>query len=425
MLVLSDDQRSDTLSVMPNVRTMLAARGTTYTRAMVPTSLCCPSRATILTGLYAHTSRMYGNGDVGGVRYGGWPRFRQLGLEAKTLGPALKAQGYRTGLIGKYLNYFGRYAPTGYVPPGWDTFAALMSNHGSYYGYRLSDGTSYGRSPEAYSTDVLSTRATDFITTTPADQPLFLYFAPFGPHAPYLPAPRHLGVLDGQLTPYLSGTLHQPLRSMPRWMARRDHFTQAEVNLTRQRQLETLMSVDDAVGSIARALEQTGRDRDTLFIFTSDNGYFWGEHRIIGKDTPYRQSTAVPMVMRWDGHTPANTTNGRIVLNVDLANTIARAAGARMPTDGLDILGSATRTGFPLEAMRGYNHRPAYCGYRTVHRMYVQWATGEEELYDYRSDPAERFNLANKPDFAKVKARMRALAKSSCNPRPPGFRWKG
>ena len=91
VLILTDDQRFDTLSGMPNVKRLLAAQGTTYTRAMVPTSLCCPSRSTILTGLYAHTSRLFGNGDVGGARYGGWRRFHRLGLEKRTLGPALQA----------------------------------------------------------------------------------------------------------------------------------------------------------------------------------------------------------------------------------------------------------------------------------------------------------------------------------------------
>src|SRR6187551_303087 len=163
VLILTDDQRVGTYRTMPNVNSLLRARGTTYTRAMVPTSLCCPSRSTILTGLYAHSSRLFGNGDVGGARYGGWRRFHRLGLEDRTLGPALQAVGYRTGLIGKYLNYFGKYAPPGYTPPGWDTFAAMMSNHGSYYQYRLSDGSHYGTEPQDYSTDVLASRATQFI----------------------------------------------------------------------------------------------------------------------------------------------------------------------------------------------------------------------------------------------------------------------
>lgn len=423
VLILTDDQRDGTFSTMPNVRA-LQANGTTYTNAMVPTSLCCPSRSTILTGLYAHTSRLYGNGDVGGRRYGGWARFHQLGLEQRTLGTALDAVGYRTGLIGKYLNFFGRDAAPGYVPPGWDTFDTFLSSHGSYYAYKLSDGTSHGSEPEDYSTDVLASRATEFISSTPAEQPLFLYFAPFGPHAPYNPAPRDVGSLDGKLAEYTATTLHQRLRTMPNWMAARLHYNQAEVDLTRQRQLEALMSIDDAVGEIVRALRDAGREQNTLIVFMSDNGYFWGEHRIIGKDAPYKRATEIPMVLRWDGHVPAGGTNPRIVLNVDVARTIAHAVGARMPTDGLDILGSRTRKGFVLEAMNGYNNRPAYCGWRSRHRMYVRWATGEQELYDYRLDPQEARNLAHRKRWRKVRAAMKAKAYAACRPRPPHFRWR-
>jgi N-acetylglucosamine-6-sulfatase len=373
--------------------------------------------------LYAHTSRLFGNGDVGGPRYGGWRRFHRLGLEKRTLGPALQAAGYRTALIGKYLNFFGKYSPPGYRPPGWDTFAAFMSSHGSYYAYHLSDGTSHGLEPQDYSTDVLASRATDFISTTPVDQPLFLYFAPFGPHAPYTPAPRDLGTLDGKLTPYTAATLHQPLRTMPVWMQNRRHFTQDEVDKTRQPQLEALMSIDDAVGSIMQSLQQGNRDRNTLFVFMSDNGYFWGEHTIIGKDSPYDASTRIPMVIRWDGHTPPASTSGRIVLNVDIASTIAAATGASMRTDGLDILGDKARKGFVLEAMDGYNYRPAYCGWRTKNRMFVQWNTGEQELFDYRLDPAERTNLAHRKSWRPVKKELRAKAFAACRPVPPHFHW--
>jgi arylsulfatase A-like enzyme len=423
VLILTDDQRDGTERTMPNVQSLLAAKGTTYTRAMVPTSLCCPSRATILTGLFAHTSRLFGNGDVGGRRYGGWQRFHRLGLERRTIGKTLHDAGYRTALLGKYLNFFGRDSEPGYVPPGWDTFAAIMASHGAYYAYRLSDGSSYGTEPQDYSTDVLAGRATEFIRTAPSDQPLFLYFAPFGPHAPYKPAPRHLGALDGRLSPYPAATLHQRLKTMPVWMRERVHYEQADVDLTRQRQLEALMSIDDAVGEIVRTLEDTGRAENTLFVFMSDNGYFWGEHRIIGKDAPYKEATDVPMVLRWDGHVPAGTTSKRIVLNVDLARTFAHAAGVRMPSDGIDILGRHTRSGFVLEAMDGYNNRPAYCGWRSRHRMYVRWDTGEQELYDYRSDPAEAHNLAYKKKWRDVRKAMRRKAFRACRPKPPHYQW--
>lgn len=423
VLIVTDDQRRDTLAYMPAVQHLLVGQGTQYSQAMVPTSLCCPSRASILTGLYSHTMRFYGNGDIGKARLGGWRRFYRRGLEDITMAVALQRAGYRTGLIGKYLNYFGKHAPPGYVPPGWTSFAAQLSNHGSYYNYRLSDGSVHGSTPEDYSTDVFARKASDFIRTTPAEQPLFLYFAPYAPHSPYVPAPRHDGTLAGVLPDYTAPTINQALSWMPRWMRERRRFTKSEVDVVRQRQHESLLSVDEAVASIHQALAGSGRDRNTLFVFMSDNGYFWGEHGVIGKDAPYREATYVPMVVRWDGYVPAGAVEDRMVLNVDVAGTIASAAGVPMRTDGLNMFGTERRRGVVLEAMRGYNDRPAYCGWRTRNRMFVQWATGEQELFDYRLDPGETRNLAGQPGWSDERKRMRAKAKAACSPEPPGFDW--
>jgi arylsulfatase A-like enzyme len=400
---------------MPTVQRELVGRGVTFENGFVTNPVCCPSRASILTGAYSHTNRVYTNSSV----MGGFEGFR----DKSTVATWLDSAGYSTALLGKYLNFFGRDSQPGYVPPGWDTFAAFMSSHGSYYNYRLSDGTSHGSEPADYSTDVIAERATDFIATTPVDQPLFLYFAPFGPHAPYTPAPRHLGSLEGKLPQYTASTLYARRSAMPLWMQLREQVTQADVDMVREHQTEALLSVDDAVGSIVTALQQAGRDRNTLFIFMSDNGYFWGEHQIIGKDSPYDKATQIPMVLRWDGHVAAGDRDPRIVLNVDVARTIAAATGARMDTDGQNILGPRTRPGFVLEAMNGYHERPAYCGYRTPHRMFVQWATGEQELYDYRLDPDERHNLAHRPAWREVRRDLKAKAKAACRPLPPHFHW--
>ena len=288
VVVLTDDQRRDSMRYMPNVQRLLVDQGTRYTQAMVPTSLCCPSRATILSGRYAHTSKVWGNGDVGGVKKGGWPRFYATGTESRTIATRLRDAGYQTALVGKYMNFFGKYAPPGYVPPGWETFYTLMSNHGAYYNYRTNDGVYHGTAPEDYSTDVFAAKAVDTIRSAPADRPLFLYFATYGPHAPFAPAPRHDGAMAGLLPDYTAPTLEQPLRSMPRWMRERVHVDKATADWTRLKQHEALLSVDEAVGRIHDALAETGRDRNTLFLFLSDNGYFWGEHRITGKDAPYK-----------------------------------------------------------------------------------------------------------------------------------------
>jgi arylsulfatase A-like enzyme len=143
----------------------------------------------------------------------------------------------------------------------------------------------------------------------------------------------------------------------------------------------------------------------------------------VGKDVPYDAATRVPLVMRWDGHLPAGTVDNRLALNIDLATTVSRVAAAGMETDGLDLFGGERRRGFVLEAMSGYAQRPAYCGWRTKHRMYVKWADGRTELYDYRSDPFEADNLAGQVAHREVERRMRQKAAQHCDPTPPGFSW--
>jgi len=429
VLVISDDQRVESLAGMPQVQQLLVNKGTRFERGMVPTALCCPSRATIMTGLYSHTTRVFGNGDVGGPTFGGWSQFHRRGMEYRTIANALQREGYRTGFFGKYLNDFSKFAPDSYSPPGWDTFTAFKYSRGAYFGYRLTDGSWHGNDPEDYSTDVLAGRAAQFIRNTPRSKPVFVLLAPYGPHSPYIPAPRHAGaadrMADTDVPKVLPETLQVPTtdNSRPRWFRSRQSDDADEFDGVRRGQEETLLSVDDAVASMVDTMTRTGRERDTLFVFMSDNGYMWGEHGMIGKDVPYTPATRIPLVMRWDGHVPAGKVDGRLALNVDIAGTIARAASASMTTDGLNLLGRKQRKGFVLEAMGGYRGRPAYCGWRTKNRMYVRWDTGRTELYDYRTDPAEQQNLAGLPEVKDAQNRMRAKAQKACFPEPPGFDW--
>ena len=427
VLVVTDDQRADTLAGMTQVNERLAAKGVRFTNGMVPTNLCCPSRSTILTGLYAHHTRVFGNGDIGGSRYGGWAQFHRRGMEYRTIATALSARGYRTGFFGKYLNDFSKLSPDGYTPPGWDTFTAFKYSRGAYFGYRLTDGSYHGNREHDYSTDVLARRTKRFVRQTPDDQPLFVMFAPYGPHSPYVPAPRDagdVGTLPGEVLPQ---ALRAPepqvdLDALPRWKRKRQ--AQPDVQQTVQSgQTVTLRAVDEAVGSLVRTMRRENRVHDTLFIFMSDNGYLWGEHGMVGKDNPYDGGIRIPIVVRWDAHAKRAVVDDRLALNVDIARTIANATGAAMQTDGLDLLGPRTRSGFPLEAMAGYRKRPAYCGWRTERWMYVRYDTGRSELYDYRTDPYEQHDLAGDPAVADVQARMRALATAHCSPEPPGFDW--
>jgi N-acetylglucosamine-6-sulfatase len=423
VVILTDDQRTDSLLSMPSVRSLLVDHGTRYTHAFVPTSLCCPSRSAILTGLFSHDSGVWDNGGA----HGGWLTFRRLGNEQRTIAVALHQHGYRTGLIGKYLNTFGRFAPPLYKPPGWDRFEGFRvpSRSGAYYDYGLGQGgAAYGAGTQDYSTDVLAARAVDFIWSTPKQRSLFLYFAPFAPHSPYDPAPRDVGSLHGSLPLYRPASITAPVDDKPAWVRRLPEVKQSKIDYVRERQDESLMAVDDAVAAIVATLEHSGRLRDTMIIFLSDNGLQTGEHHIMGKSTPYNASTSVPLVIRWDGRVAAGQVDHRIALNVDLAATIAAAAKVPMASDGISILGKRTRPGFVLEAgfWKTYG-RPAYCGWRTKQWMYVHYASGEEEMYSYRADPDELTNLAGKPAFAGQLAAMKSHAKQACHPMPPGFTW--
>lgn len=423
VVILTDDQRTDSLLSMPAVRSLLVDRGTRYTHAFIPTSICCPSRSAILTGLYSHDNGVWDNGG----QNGGWVTFRRLGNEQRTIAVALQQHGYRTGLIGKYLNNFGRFAPPDYKPPGWNRFEGfrLPEKSGAYYDYHLGQrGGAYGAGTHDYSTDVLATRAVNFIWSTPKQRSLFLYFAPFAPHSPYAPAPRDLGSLKGDLPPYRPASITASVADKPAWVRRLPPVSTSTIDYIRERQAESLMAVDDAVGAIVAALEHSGRLRDTMIVFMSDNGLQTGEHHIVGKSTAYSASTSVPLVIRWDGRVAAGQVDSRIALNVDLAKTITTAAKVPMTTDGMSILGKRTRGGVVLEA--AYNSRygrPAYCGWRTKQWMFVHYNSGEEEMYSYRTDPDELTNLAGNPAYAGQLAAMKARAKKACRPMPPNFTW--
>jgi N-acetylglucosamine-6-sulfatase len=418
VVVLTDDQRVETLAGMPMVKILLADHGTTFSKAMVPTSLCCPSRASTLTGHYAHDTGVWTNHRPDG----GWWAFHAKGNEQRTVAVALHQSGYRTALVGKYLNNFGQLTPPGYRPPGWDQFVAFTTRNksGAYYEYTLGDGSVHGSDPADYSTDVLALAATELIRSTPAGQPLFLWFAPYAPHAPFEPAPRHqhatvhLDVRPG----------HEDVSTKPRWVQALDPPSAGNVSRTARRQQRALMAVDEAVAGIVAALADTGRLSDTLIVFTSDNGLLWGEHGMIDKNVPYTPATAVPLVLRWDGHLAAGQVDDRLALNIDITATLAAAGETGLVTSGSDLLGTDRHDGFVLEAARAPGlQRPPYCGWREADWTFVHYSTGEEELYSLVDDPGELHNLATAPELRDRLDAMRASARASCTPEPPDFAW--
>jgi N-acetylglucosamine-6-sulfatase len=426
LFILTDDQRFDQLEHMPIVQSQLVGRGVRFANGLVSDPLCCPSRATILTGTYSHTNGIYTDFARNG---GGFPYFR----DTTTIATVLEAQGYRTALVGKYLNdYNPENAP--YIPPGWDRWFGVTKE--SYFHFSISNqGTNVDYTGTGqYLTDVLGQEALNTIASTPADQPLFLYWSPYAPHKRASPAKKYRDAFPNLPRLRPPSYNEKDVSDKPAYIqkiARWDAAKRAAIDAFRRRQYQSLLSVDDWVGSILDALSAAGRLDNTLIVFMSDNGYLEGEHRVDGKTVPYEESVKVPFIVRWDAagwNVPR--TDGHIVANVDLAETWAQAAGTTMPgNEGLDMLpllahpSSTWRTELLLEHSGPVAARPPYCGVRGTRWVYVQYATGEEELYDLDADPYQLQNVATDPSNARVLDQLRSDDHVLCDPQPPGFTW--
>ncbi|MGE5225323.1 MAG: sulfatase [Planctomycetaceae bacterium] len=432
LLVVTDDQTVDTLPstppAMPWLQSQLADPASgwlRFTDAVVSTPMCCPSRATILTGLDALHTGVGGNTDGEDLD------------PSQTLPVWLRGGGYHTGLVGKYLNGFPFGEPS--VPPGWDRFLAKTNDAAStvYDGYGLVDQGSFrrvGSLPSDYSTDLLGGAAVEFLRTAPTDRPWFLEWTPPAPHEPWIPAPRDAGAFAGLRLPapsthVLNGAAGKPawVRSLPRIDAAR----LASLQHDRICERETLLDVDRWLEAIVGQIRARGEWDDTVVVFMSDNGYQFGEHRWVGKQAPYEGSLRVPLAIRspWTGS--AVVTD--LVANLDVAPTIADLAGVAMPwrPDGVSLApivrGEAPSFGgqpprwpgryVPL-LWDGSDAVPAWSGIRTATTVYVRDADGTQELYDLRSDPNELDNLAaSRP---RETARFAALQAEVAPLRPAG-----
>lgn len=415
VLILTDDQRWDTLRYMPTVERKLVGHGVTFANGFVTNPLCCPSRASILTGAYSHTTRVYRNDGP----LGGFASFR----DESTVATWLDGAGYRTALIGKYMNGY----PGSYVPPGWDRWVAFKRPGYFRYGIDVDGKDLPATDQTAYSTDFLRQQAVSFIRA--ARRPFFLYFAPYAPHGPARPATRHESAFS-ELPPWRPPSYNERdisdkprrVRSVPPL----DGPARRSLDMFRRNQLRTLLAVDEAVASILDALADRGQLANTLVVFTSDNGFLWGEHRLSGKRHPYDESIRVPLIVRYDGLVGAARTDRRSVLGIDLAPTFAELAGVEAPgAEGRSLLPLLRRddarwpSAFLVETLHGGGQ--TYCGIRAQRSKFVAYANGDRELYDLATDPYELRNLAGAPSRANAVSLLRARLARLCNPTPPGL----
>lgn len=415
LVVLTDDQTLDTLPsdppAMPWFQAQLEDPGghwLWFPNAVASTPLCCPSRATILTGQTELGTQVRNNDQ-------GW----RLD-DTNTLPVWLDESGYHTGLVGKYLNFYP-WGRVPFIPPGWDRWFAKMSGDEStaYYDYAAVDQTTpryFGSRPQDYATDVLGAQALRFVQEAPAGQPWFLYFSPNAPHLPWVPAHRYTGAFAEVDPPIPPLDVLNDVTGKPPYVRRYPPLTESDrlgYIAADRNERAMLLSVDDWFREIVEAVEARGELDNTVIVFLTDNGYTLGLHRLEGKRFPYAPSIQVPFAIRspW---TDAGTVRD-VVSNLDLAGTIAGIAGIEpgLPQDGID-LGPALH-GEPLPDRAGVYLRwsgdanvPPWQGVRTERYVFIRNADGTEELYAV-TDRYQLYNLVGEPEHAGVLAGLRAL----------------
>ena len=444
VMIIDDDQTAEQQRFLAKTNSAIGGHGVTFNNSFVNFSLCCPSRSTLMTGQYAHNHRVLGDEPPAG----GYEKL------APTLGNTLpvwlQRAGYHTGLFGKFLNHYGRVSPTA-VPPGWNEWYGEVDNHrvgGNYsvYGYTLNENgrlVHYGSRPSVvdppvFSTDVLSRLAAGFIRRRArSDQPFFLYIAPRDPHLEPIAcrcpfdnpraAPRHEGTLAGLTAPRTANFNEADVSDKPPAVRNLPLLPPTEIKRIDARyraEAESLLGVDDLVENVVRTLKQQGDLGNSVILFTSDNGFFHGEHRINrGKVLPYEPSIRVPLLIRAPG-LPQGVHRRQPVGNVDLAPTIldfARARPGRVqdgqslipimrdprywPGRGLDL--EAYRK--PVNAKQGSSPPVIFQGVRTDRYMYARYRSGAQELYDLRNDPLELQNAASDPAYAGARTALQRL----------------
>jgi N-acetylglucosamine-6-sulfatase len=424
IFILTDDLDYASAFKMPQITSLLAEQGTSFEQAFTSQSLCCPSRATILTGLYAHNSGIKGNKPPDG----GFEKFRDEGFEEDTIATRLQEEGgYRTAYFGKYLNGYPAGDPT-HVPPGWDEWYGKL-NEQKLYDYSINENgevVSYDSETRDFFTDVLSNQATDFVERAASeDQPFFMHVAPTAPHGPATPTERHEGTFADEEVPRPPSFDEEDVSDKPSWRQETERFSEeeiSEIDAYHRQRLESMLAVDEMVGSLIGELEATGELENTYIFFTSDNGWLAGVHRMKeGKDRAYEESARVPLFVRGPG-VPTGSSVGMLALNTDLAPTFAELAGVGFPADGRSLAPllrgedpPSWRSAVLLEGFVGKKDR-VYSAVRTRTHKYVEYGNGEEELYDLQADPYELESLHETADPALVedlKAKLEAL--KSCS----------
>lgn len=471
------------VQAMPYTLSLIGGRGITFNRYYVPYPLCCPSRVSLLTGRYAHNHNVRGNVPPNG----GFTGFKARQAYNHNLAPWLQAAGYRTVHIGKFLNGYGDepFDEGKDVPPGWNAWHSVLraDTHHYFYGYTLNDNgvlegpfgdpgswetREYGErddfgcpaaplngKPCFYETDVFNRIAWEELSGTSPEQPFYLqldYTAPHGdfrrPAGPE-PATRHYNTFAGAPYPHSrsQGFNEGSVNDKPRFIREAPYLSLQEMHTYRvyyQKALESLRSVDEGVKVVVDTLGGLGRLRNTYIIFTSDNGFFYGEHRLTGgKFIAYEPATHLPLLIRGPGIKPGSMS-GELAANIDIAPTILELAGAKADKsiDGRSLVpymrdpGLRSRRPILFESFVETNDVEAsgqptaqrarqggrdggasasivappkdYIGIRLGPYKYIEWPSGEKEMYDITKDPYELNNIVRVRNLSPIRAFLHA-----------------
>ena len=397
LVVITDDQAAEgTLEVMRQVRRRIGRQGVTFQQAHVTTPKCCPSRASFFTGRYVHNHGVISNANASNLPHD------------QTVHYLLQKRGYRTGIFGKFLNSW----PVEVDPPFFDEWA--ISNGGFEQGY-WNVNSRVGTKQE-YTTDLIARRAVGFIRRadrTDDDRPWLAWVTPHAPHWPSVPAPRHRG-RSLPAFPFTPAMQETDWSDKPGFLdnARNNDATLVTVRDDGRR---SLFAVDEMIGRLLDEIKARREVDNTLVVFTSDNGFMFGEHGgVVGKDLPYPASTHVPLLARWPGHFRRGRTNSKVVTNIDVAATLLEAAGlARRETDGRSLLARGRREALFVESRGSYNEDGARAlpGFRSVttddYRYAEYYRNGSYDLlfreyYDLNHDPWELTNVVSALDEARI-----------------------
>lgn len=417
VVIMTDDQDDmGSLDAMPYVQRMMIERGTRFINSFVDTSICCPSRATLMTGQSAVNHGVRTNS----APEGGYAAFAPR--EHNALGVWLQQAGYVTALMGKVLNEYGDDDPA-HVMPGWNEWHGLLAPAQAYFGNTFNENgviVEYG--PTDYVTDVIEDKAVGFIEGREGLlQPFFLLVTPPAPHdaksGPPKPAPRHDGTLAGIPFPAPPNFNEADVSDKPSFIRNRAPLDEAEIaatSLKHRKRAESLLAVDEMVRAIIGALRRIDALENTVIVFTSDNGFSLGSHRWERKYLPYEESIRVPLIMRGTG-IPENEIREQLVSNMDLSATIMDLAGV-LPGNALDgrsLLQVLANPGLPWRTVigiHGFDDGKTFMASRTAQFMFAQYETGagiEEEFYDLATDPDQMSNAIADPQYADVLAFMR------------------